>query len=182
MGFLDEKKKSNEEIKKSYEEVKKSYDDMKEVYERLGQKVDRLTVAIEKVAAPSFKQTIESRDRQLLEDVTRQMQNISDELESKTEGLRIVNKNHHTVIYTVFGVAVVIALSCFYMMYEMRQEVKATNEKYDLITSILSGDSHYWFNGENYTIGRESPTGEYFQKVYNDYQEKKQQQQQQKQN
>ena len=128
MGFLDEKKKSNEEIKKSNEEVKKSYDDMKGVYERLGQKVDRLTVAIEKIAAPSFKQTIESRDRQLLEDVTRQMQNISDELESKTEGLRIVNKNHHTVIYTVFGFAVVIALSCFYMMYEMRQEVKATNE------------------------------------------------------
>ena len=182
MGFLDEKKKSNEEIKKSNEEVKKSYDDMKEVYERLGQKVDRLTVAIEKVAAPSFKQTIESRDRQFLEDVTRQMQNISDELESKTEGLLIVNKNHNRLIYIIFGFSVVMSLFFFYSAYEMREQVKATNEKYDLITSILSGDSHYWFNGENYTIGRESPTGEYFQKVYNDYQEKKQQQQQQKQN
>ena len=66
-------------------------------------------------------------------------------------------------------------------MYQMRQEVKATNEKYELITAILSGDSHYWFNGENYVIGRESPTGEYFQKVYEDYQKNKEQQQQQKQ-
>lgn len=174
MGFLDESKKSNEE-------AKKSYDDMKEVYERLGQKVDRLTVAIEKVAAPSFKQTIESRDRQLLEDVTRQMQNISEELERSTAGLNIVNRENNRLVYIVFAVFVVVGLFCFYNMYQMRQEVKATNEKYDLITSILSGDSHYWFNGENYVIGRESPTGEYFQKVYEDYQKNKEQQQQQKQ-
>ena len=174
MGFLDENKKSNEEAKKSYEE-------MKGAYEALRQDVRCLTAAVDKVAAPSFKQTIESRDRQLLEDVTRQMQNISDELESKTEGLRIVNKNHNRLIYIIFGFSVVMSLFFFYSAYEMREQVKATNEKYDLITSILSGDSHYWFNGENYVIGRESPTGEYFQKVYNDYQEKKQQQQQQKQ-
>lgn len=175
MGFLDESKKSNEEAKQSYEE-------MKGVYEALRQDVNRLTAAVDKVAAPSFKRTIESRDRDLLEDVTRQMRDISEELERSTAGLNIVNRENNRLVYIVFAVLVVVGLFCFYNMYQMRQEVKATNEKYDLITSILSGDSHYWFNGENYTIGRESPTGEYFQKVYNDYQEKKQQQQQQKQN
>ena len=173
MGFLDESKKSNEEAKQSYEE-------MKGVYEALRQDVNRLTAAVDKVAAPSFKRTIESRDRDLLEDVTRQMRDISEELERSTAGLNIVNRENNRLVY--IAVFVVVGLFCFYNMYQMRQEVKATNEKYDLITSILSGDSHYWFNGENYIIGRESPTGEYFQKVYNDYQEKKQQQQQQKQN
>lgn len=168
MGFLDEAKKSNEEVRQGYE-------DMREAYEALRQDVNRLTAAVDKVAAPSFKRTIESRDRELLED-------ISDQLERSTAGLNIVNRDHNRLVYIVFAVFVVVGLFCFYNMYQMRQEVKATNEKYDLITSILSGDSHYWFNGENYTIGRESPTGEYFQKVYNDYQEKKQQQQQQKQN
>lgn len=155
MGFLDESKKSNEEAKQSYEE-------MKGVYEALRQDVNRLTAAVDKVAAPSFKRTIESRDRDLLEDVTRQMRDISEELERSTAGLNIVNRENNRLVYIVFAVFVVVGLFCFYNMYQMRQEVKATNEKYDLITSILSGDSHYWFNGENYTIGRESPTGEYY--------------------
>lgn len=179
MGFLDENKKSNEEAKKSYEEMKGAYEALRQ---DLRQDVNRLTAAVDKVAAPSFKQTIESRDRELLEDVTRQMQDISEELRRNVAGLKTVDNDHHRIFYFVSFAFVFVVLFCFYNMYQMRKEVEATNEKYELITSILSGDSHYWFNGENYTIGRESPTGEYFQKVYNDYQEKKQQQQQQKQN
>ena len=72
MGFLDEAKKSNEEARQGYE-------DMREAYEALRQDVNRLTAAVDKVAAPSFKRTIESRDRDLLEDVTRQMRDISEE-------------------------------------------------------------------------------------------------------
>ncbi len=175
MGFLDESKKSNEE-------AKKSYDDMKEVYERLGQKVDRLTVAIEKVAAPSFKQTIESRDRQLLEDVIRQMQDFSKESRRTVVGLNNVDKSQKTIFYSVLIVTVSLVAFCFYNMYGMREQVNSTNEKYERITAILSGDAHYWFDGENFNVAKESPTGEYLKKVNEEFREKQQQQKQQKQN
>lgn len=175
MGFLDEAKKSNEEAKQSYE-------GMKEAYEALRQDVNRLTAVVDKVAAPSFKRTIESRDRQLLEDVTRQMQDFIKESRRTVVGLNNVDKSQKTIFYSVLIVTVSLVAFCFYNMYGMREQVNSTNEKYERITAILSGDAHYWFDGENFNVAKESPTGEHLKKVNEEFREKQQQQKQQKQN
>jgi len=122
-----------------------SLNEMKRDYSRLNEK--------------SFKDTIENEDRKLLNSVLQEVQSAGN-----------ANK-------ALFFVAVGVVIGClgfnFWTQWKMKAQLDQVNHNYELTTAILSGDAHYWYDGTNYVVARESPAGAYLQKVYADYQRAK---------
>lgn len=106
-----------------------------------------------------YKSTIENEDRKLLQELFR---------DAKT-----VNRGNGIM----FLVAVAVVIACVglnvWTQWKVKKDLEQVNLNYELTTAILSGDAHYWFDGTNYQVARESPAGVYLQKVYADYQKAK---------
>lgn len=119
----------------------------------------RREVANNSERGSEYKSTIENEDRKLLQELFRDA--------------RTVNRGNGVM----FLVAVAVVIACVglnvWTQWKVKKDLEQVNLNYELTTAILSGDAHYWFDGTNYQVARESPAGVYLQKVYADYQKAK---------
>lgn len=126
----------NKEKTKEYEKLTKQVAD-------LSNEVKRLNGVMEKIANPSFKQTIENNDRNLLEKVCQSLNETAGSLK---------------MLLIIVAVAFVLDVGMnMYSSYNHNKAIDQVSTDYDYMTSILSGDRHYWFDGENYQLSRQAP-------------------------
>jgi len=106
-----------------------------------------------------YKSTIENEDKKLLSEIL--------------VGTRSVSRANGVMVI----IAAVMVIACVglnvWTQWKVKKDMERVNTNYELTTAILSGDAHYWFDGTNYQVARESPAGVYLQKVYAEYQKAK---------
>ena len=79
-------------------------------------------------------------------------------------------KSYNIMLYLLIGTMVFFGVFSIWTNYNIRETNKELNWKYDVVTSILSGDRHYWWDGENYEASRVAPEAKRLQGALDHYQ------------
>ena len=78
--------------------------------------------------------------------------------------------SYRSSIYALFGIAIILGGAILWNSYKLKDTAENMDWKYDVVTGILSGDRHYWWNGENYEASRDKPEAKRLQEAINTYQ------------
>lgn len=73
-------------------------------------------------------------------------------------------------IYALFGIAIILGGAILWNSYKLKDTAENMDWKYDVVTGILSGDRHYWWDGENYQASRKAPEAKRLQDALDHYQ------------
>lgn len=73
-------------------------------------------------------------------------------------------------IYALLGMVVILAGAILWNTHKMNDISESMDWKYDVVTGILSGDRHYWWDGENYQASRKAPEAKRLQDALDHYQ------------
>ena len=73
-------------------------------------------------------------------------------------------------IYALFGIAIILSGAILWNTYKLKDTAESMDWKYDVVTGILSGDRHYWWDGENYQASRKAPEAKRLQDALDHYQ------------
>ena len=79
--------------------------------------------------------------------------------------------SYKPAIYGLYAIVIILAVAILLNAYKLNEVAENMDWKYDVVTSILSNDRHYWFDGENYQVSRNAPETkrlEEAQKRYNE--------------
>lgn len=73
-------------------------------------------------------------------------------------------------IYALCGIAVILAGAILWNSHRLNEFAENMDWKYDVVTGILSGDRHYWWDGENYEASRKAPEAKRLQEAIDRFQ------------
>lgn len=111
-----------------------------------------------------LKKTSEKPNMAVMDEETRK--EIKGMMVSATSGI----DSYRFSIYGLFGISVILACTIIFNSYRLSETEKNMDWKYDVVTGILSGDQHYWWNGENYEASRKAPEAKRLQESLEKYQ------------
>ena len=110
-----------------------------------------------------LKKTVESSSRIVVADETKR--EMRDLIECAAAGI----DSYKYPVYLLFGMTILLAVSVSFNLYKLNETAEYMDWKYDAVTGILSGDRHYWWNGENYEASRLAPEAKRLQEVLDSY-------------
>ena len=110
-----------------------------------------------------LKKAIESPSRMVVDDETKK--EIKDMIESGAAGI----DSYKYPVYVLFGMAILLAVSVILNFHKLKETAEYMDWKYDAVTGILSGDHHYWWNGENYEASWLAPEAKRLQEALDSY-------------
>ena len=73
-------------------------------------------------------------------------------------------------VYALFGIAIILGGAILWNSHKLNETAENMDWKYDVVTGILSGDRHYWWDGENYQASRKAPEAKRLQDALDHYQ------------
>ncbi|MBP9483435.1 MAG: hypothetical protein KBF19_01485 [Negativicutes bacterium] len=73
-------------------------------------------------------------------------------------------------IYALFVMVIILGVSIVWNSHRLNEIAENMDWKYDSVTSILSGDRHYWWDGENYQTSRNAPETKRLKEALDRYQ------------
>jgi len=110
-----------------------------------------------------LKKAVESPSRMVVDDETREEMKYM--IESAAAGI----DSYKYPVYVLFGMTILLAVSVSFNLYKLNETAEYMDWKYDAVTGILSGDRHYWWNGENYEASRLAPEAKRLQEALDSY-------------
>ena len=164
MGFANEHRAKEQS---AAEHKAQEYEALRESVESLRKEIRALSIKIDKQAESAS----DDKDRQLI-------LNVNNRLESVQRDVRTANDNHKIMALAVVICIIASILISFWTQTKTRNYMEQVETDYRSTTAILSGDEHYWFDGENYRMGQESPTGEEYRQIREKVQQAKTQREQ----
>ncbi len=78
-------------------------------------------------------------------------------------------------VYALFIIAAILAVAILWNNYKLKDTAENMDWRYDAVTGILSGDRHYWWDGENFQNSRTAPEAKRLQEALDHYQKKAEQ-------
>ena len=169
MGFANEhraKEQSAAEHKaQEYEALRESVEALRKEIRALDKKIDKQAELSDQVVS------MDDEDRQLI-------LNIYDRLEGVKRDVNTVHANYKWLFLVMSGIVLMSMVFSFWTQVITRNYMKQIQDDYRSTKAILSGDEHYWFDGENFRMGQDSPTGEEYQQIREKVQQAKAQQEQ----
>jgi len=111
----------------------------------------------------NLKKVVESPSRMVVDDESKEEMKYM--IESAAAGI----DSYKYPVYALFGMAILLAVSVIFNLHKLNETVEYMDWKYDAVTGILSGDRHYWWNGENYEASRLAPETKRLQEVLDSY-------------
>ena len=156
MGFANEhraKEQSAAEHKaQEYEALRESVEALRKEIRVLDKKIDKQAELSDQVVS------MDDEDRQLI-------LNVNDRLGNVQRDVRTANENHKVMALAVVVCTIASIMISFWTQAKTRNYMEQIETDYRSTKAILSGDEHYWFNGENFRMGQESPTGEEYRQI-----------------
>ena len=73
-------------------------------------------------------------------------------------------------VYALFGFVALLMAAVTWNTYQLRTTTENMDWKYDVVTGVLSGDRHYWWDGQNYEASRKAPEAKRLQTAVEQYQ------------
>jgi hypothetical protein len=161
MGFMDEEEKAKKE---EFEANKK------EQAEVIRAAVAAAIVPLQreiislKGEVKELKKVTEKQHTAVIDDSTRR--EIRGMMASAAEGIN----SYRLPVYALFGITIIFAGSILWNSHRLNDFAENMDWKYDVVTGVLSGDRHYWWNGENYEASRKAPEAKRLQEALDHYQ------------
>ena len=164
MGFANEHRAKEQA---AAEHKAQEYEALRESVETLRKEIRALSIKIDKQAESAS----DDEDRQLI-------LNVNNRLERVQRDVRTANDNRKIMALAVVVCIIASILINFWTQTKTRNYMEQIETDYRSTTAILSGDEHYWFDGENFRMGQESPTGEEYRQIREKVQQAKAQREQ----
>lgn len=164
MGFLDDEEKAKKE---ALEAEKK--EQAKEQAEVIRAAVAAAVLPLQREVTSlrgevrEFKKAAEKPNMAVMDEGTRT--EIRGIMATAADG---INSNKFS-IYILFGITAILAAAIIWNSYKLNKTIENMDWKYDVVTGILSGDRHYWWDGENFEASRKAPEAKRLQDALDHY-------------
>lgn len=165
MGFLDEEEKVKKEALEAEQkaQAKKQAEAIRAAVAAAVSPLQRELNHL-RVEVRELKIAAEKPNRTILDDATRkEMRGI---MENAVIGIDFVKFS----VYALFGIAIILGGAILWNSHKLNETAENMDWKYDVVTGILSGDRHYWWDGENYQASRKAPEAKRLQDALDHYQ------------
>lgn len=164
MGFANEHRAKEQS---AAEHKAQEYEALRESVEALRKEIRVLSIKIDK----QDESASDDEDHKL-------MLNIYNRLGDVQYDVNTVHASYKYLFFVVTGFALASIVFGLWTQVITRNCMEQIQNDYRSTKAILSGDEHYWFDGENFRMGQDSPTGEEYRQIREKVQQAKAQREQ----